>query len=106
MLRIILEQHGSEGVCFRGEQSFPGSENGISHARARNNASWQDSQPTVLTSHHGNRGAQLAAKADLVLAPYPAYVREQVTDLLRAPINAGDPNSKLFSQRTFDLTND
>ena len=31
----------------------------------------------------GNRGAELAAKADLMLARYPDYIREQVTELLR-----------------------
>jgi hypothetical protein len=32
---------------------------------------------------HGNRGGELSAKADLLLAQYPAYIREQITDLLR-----------------------
>jgi len=31
----------------------------------------------------GSRGAELAAQADLMLARYPADVREQVTELLR-----------------------
>jgi hypothetical protein len=32
---------------------------------------------------HGNRGAELAAHADLMLARYPAYIREEITALLR-----------------------
>jgi hypothetical protein len=32
---------------------------------------------------HGNRGGELSAKADLMLARYPAYIREEMTDLLR-----------------------
>jgi hypothetical protein len=44
----------------------------------RNIASSQDNQ-----ANHGNRGAELAAKADLMLARYPADLRDQVTELLR-----------------------
>jgi hypothetical protein len=34
----------------------------------------------------------LAAKADLMLARYPAYIREQITDLLRVlAAKPGDP---------------
>jgi hypothetical protein len=49
----------------------------------RNNASSQESQPTVLAFHDGNQRAELIVKADLTLARYPAYVREQITDLMR-----------------------
>lgn len=49
----------------------------------RHSASSYGSRQTGLASHHGNRGAELSAKADLMLACYPAYVREQITDLLR-----------------------
>jgi hypothetical protein len=49
----------------------------------RNSASSQESQPTVLAFHDGNQRAELIAQADLMLARYPAYVREQVTELLR-----------------------
>jgi hypothetical protein len=44
----------------------------------RNNASSRGSQLT-----HRNRGVELAAQADLMLARYPADVREQITELLR-----------------------
>jgi hypothetical protein len=33
--------------------------------------------------HHGNRGGELSANADLMLARYPVYIREEITDLLR-----------------------
>jgi hypothetical protein len=49
----------------------------------RNKASSQRGQPTDLASYHQNRGANLAAQADLMLARYPAYIREQVSELLR-----------------------
>jgi hypothetical protein len=49
----------------------------------RNNASSHDGRPTGLAIRDGNRGAELAAQADLMLAQYPAYIREQITDLLR-----------------------
>ena len=44
----------------------------------RNHAS--SSAPAV---HHGNRRAELAEHADLMLARYPAYIRDEITDLLR-----------------------
>jgi hypothetical protein len=44
----------------------------------RNNAS-----SIVPAFHPGNRGAEFAAHADLMLARYPAYIREEITDLLR-----------------------
>jgi hypothetical protein len=52
-------------------------------AELRNDTFSQDTQATGLASQHGNRGAELAAQADLMLARYPAEVREQITDLLR-----------------------
>jgi hypothetical protein len=53
-------------------------ETGIHMSELRNNAS-----SIAPAFHHGNRGAELAAHADLVLARYPAYIREEITDLLR-----------------------
>ena len=44
----------------------------------RNNAS--SIAPAV---HHGNRRAELSEHADLMLARYPAYIKEEITDLLR-----------------------
>jgi hypothetical protein len=44
----------------------------------RNNAS-----SIVPASRPGNRGAELSEHADLTLARYPAYIREEITDLLR-----------------------
>ena len=32
---------------------------------------------------HGDRRAELSEHADLMLARYPAYIREEITDLLR-----------------------
>jgi hypothetical protein len=48
----------------------------------RNDALSHDSQPTGLAFDHRNRGADLAAQADLMLARYSADFREQVTELL------------------------
>jgi len=47
------------------------------------NASSHDGRPTRLAFSDRNRGAELAAQADLMLARYPADVREQITELLR-----------------------
>jgi hypothetical protein len=52
-------------------------------AELRNDKFSQDTQARGLASHHGNRGAGLAARADVMLARYPVYIREQVTELLR-----------------------
>jgi hypothetical protein len=41
------------------------------------------SQPTGRAVHVRDRGEELAAQADLMLARYPDYIREQVTGLLR-----------------------
>jgi hypothetical protein len=49
----------------------------------RNDALSYDTSATGVAFHGGNRGAELAAKADLMLARYPDYIREQVTELLR-----------------------
>ena len=49
----------------------------------RSDASSHSSQPKGLAFHGVNRGAELAAKAGLMLARYPDYIREQVTELLR-----------------------
>jgi hypothetical protein len=32
---------------------------------------------------HGDRQAELSEHADLMLARYPAYIKEEITDLLR-----------------------
>jgi hypothetical protein len=50
-----------------------------------------DGSSTGSDSSDRNRGAELAAQADLRLAHYPDYVREQVTQLLR--ILAGEPGA-------------
>jgi hypothetical protein len=42
-----------------------------------------DGRPTRLESRDRNLGAELAAQADLMLARYPADVREQITELLQ-----------------------
>jgi hypothetical protein len=46
-------------------------------------ASSHDGRPTRIESCDSNRGAELAAQADLMLARYPADVREQITELLQ-----------------------
>lgn len=46
-------------------------------------ASSPDGRPTRLESCDRNRGPELAAQADLVLARYPADIREQITELLQ-----------------------
>ena len=48
-----------------------------------NGASSHDGRPTRLESCDRNRAAELAAQADLMLARYPADVREQITELLQ-----------------------
>jgi hypothetical protein len=48
-----------------------------------NGASSHDGRPARLETCCTNRGAELAAQADLVLARYPAHVREQITELLQ-----------------------
>jgi hypothetical protein len=42
-----------------------------------------ESQPTPVESCDRDRVAELAAQADLMLARYPADVREQIAELLR-----------------------
>jgi hypothetical protein len=51
----------------------------------RNNASSLNGQSPGLAVHVRNLGEELAARADVMLARYPAPVREQITDLLRVP---------------------
>ena len=46
-------------------------------------ASSHESQPTPAEPCDRNRVAELAAQADLMLARYPADVREQIAELLR-----------------------
>ena len=58
------------------------SEGGIHMSELGNGPFLQDTEATGLVSHHGNRGAYLAAQADLMLARYSADFREQVTELL------------------------
>jgi hypothetical protein len=57
----------------------------------RNRLLSHDGWPTGPASSDRNRGAELAAQADLRLAHYPDYVREQVTQLLR--VLAGEPGA-------------
>jgi hypothetical protein len=57
------------------------------------NASPYDGGPTSPVSKDRNRGAELAAQADLRLAHYPADVREQMTDLLR--VLASKPGTRV-----------
>jgi hypothetical protein len=66
------------------EQRFSGiRKRGIHMSELRNNASSQDGRPTPLAFRDRNRGAELAAQADQMLAHYPADLREQITELLR-----------------------
>jgi len=46
-------------------------------------ASSHDGRSTGLASRDSDRGAELAAQADLLLARYPADIRGQITELLR-----------------------
>jgi hypothetical protein len=48
-----------------------------------NNASSDNGQPKGPASDNRKRWDELAAQADLMLARYPAEVRDQVVDLLR-----------------------
>ena len=52
-------------------------------SQLHNNASPHDGQLTGLVFRDRSRGAELAAQADLMLARYPADIREQITELLR-----------------------
>ena len=52
-------------------------------------AASQEARPERPAPYESNRGAELAAQADLRLAGYPADIREQVSDLLR--VLAGRP---------------
>lgn len=47
------------------------------------NAASHNGRQTRLASRGGNRGAEFAAQADLMLARYPADEREQIAELLR-----------------------
>ena len=47
------------------------------------NASSRSGRPTGIPVRDRNGGAELAAQAGVMLARYPANVREEVTDLLR-----------------------
>jgi hypothetical protein len=38
---------------------------------------------TPAAVRHGDRRAELSEHADLMLARYPSYIREEITDLLR-----------------------
>ena len=46
-------------------------------------ATSHDGQPKHLSSRDKNRKAEFAAQANLMLARYPADVREQIIDLLQ-----------------------
>jgi hypothetical protein len=47
------------------------------------NAPSYDGEPKRLSSRDRNQKAEFAAQADLMLARYPAAVREQIIDLLQ-----------------------
>lgn len=49
----------------------------------RNNASSHENRPTRVDTCGRNRVGDLAVQSDLMLAHYPAYIREQVAELLR-----------------------
>jgi hypothetical protein len=49
----------------------------------RKNTPSHDGRPTRLASGDRNRETEFAAQADVMLARYPADVREQIADLLR-----------------------
>ena len=68
---------------------------GIHMPELRDNASSHSSQPTGLAFHDRNRGAELAAQADLMLARYPDYIREQITDLLRVLATPGEAEGEI-----------
>ena len=61
------------------------------------NASSHDGKPTGLVFRDRNRGAELATQADLMLARYPADVREQIGDLLRVLAEKPGDAEKLIS---------
>jgi hypothetical protein len=85
MLRKILEQPsiGRDSASEQEGAGRPGIlKTGIHMPELRDNASSHSSQPTGLAFHDRIRGAGLAAQA-LMLARYPDYIREQVTELLR-----------------------
>jgi hypothetical protein len=86
MLHKILEQP-SVGRGFASElegAGCPGNlKTGIDMSERRNSASSLRDQPTDLASHMRDRGDELTAQADLMLARYPIDVREQIAELLR-----------------------
>jgi hypothetical protein len=56
---------------------------GIYMCKLSQDPSSRERRPTRFGSSCRNRGAELAAQADLMLARYPAHVREQITELLQ-----------------------
>jgi hypothetical protein len=79
---IAIDWKGFSFRTARSRVSGKSSEGGIHMPELRNCALSQDAQATGLASHHGTRGLELAAQADLMLAHYPVYIREQVTELV------------------------
>ena len=77
--------HRLEGVGLQNSKEGSPRElkTGIHMTQRRKSKSPQDSQQIGLAFHDGNQRAELVAQADLMLARYPAYVREQITELLR-----------------------
>jgi hypothetical protein len=63
----------------------------------KNASSHDDGKATGLVFRDGNRGAELATRADLMLARYPADVRAQITDLLRVLAEKPGDAEKLTS---------
>jgi hypothetical protein len=74
------------GFCFRtaarSRVSGESEKRGIHMSELRNGALSQDTQATGLTFHDGSRGPELAAQANLMMARYPDYIRQQVAELL------------------------
>src|SRR5271157_3766905 len=66
-----------------GTEQTPQNRRGIHVLELPKYASSHDGRPTRLESCGRNRGAELAAQADLMLARYPADVRQQITELLQ-----------------------
>ena len=56
---------------------------GIHMSEVHKNAASRNGRPTGLLVRDRSDGAELAAQAGVMLARYPANVREEVTELLR-----------------------
>lgn len=72
-----------EGSLLQNEKDPGNLKAGIHMPQLRNDALSYDTQSTSLAFHDGSRGAELVVHVDLMLARYPDYIREQITELLR-----------------------